>query len=421
MPKEEPVASADVQSDNSASETRHKRRQSAGPGLAKFGAFLGGFARAGGVSGIGGLGGYSGLVNAVGNGIAAAAKVSYGDGPGSDAMMEIHKANYGEQAPEAEEPTPRPGHHRSGSSRPRPKPPQPEPDEPVVENTAPVNDKWAIVVGVSKFKDSSIPSLHYADKDARDFAKFLVDKQNFAPDHVRLLTNEKATQREIVNEIAGNFLPRVVKPNDLVLIYYSSHGSPAERDSGMENFLVCYDTDKTNLFGSAIDVQDLCRVIRERAYAPSGGKGTERILVIMDACHSGGGADGAKDADDGNFDAKNIRIGSGQLLVSSSSAAQKSWESKRYKNGVFTKNLMDALSSPSTDILKAVDTLKAGVAEEVQQDFGVKQTVQVNSGKWTGSKLVLAVKPAAPKPLPEHVKELLPPDSKSGGTNVAKH
>ena len=55
----------------------------------------------------------------------------------------------------------------------------------------PVADKWAVVVGVSEFADKAI-NLKYAAKDAADFRTFLVDKCHFAPDHVRLLTNEQA-------------------------------------------------------------------------------------------------------------------------------------------------------------------------------------------------------------------------------------
>src|ERR1700677_379736 len=48
----------------------------------------------------------------------------------------------------------------------------------------PIADKWALVIGVSKFQDPTIPQLRFAAKDAQDFANFLVKEQNFAPDHV---------------------------------------------------------------------------------------------------------------------------------------------------------------------------------------------------------------------------------------------
>ncbi len=72
----------------------------------------------------------------------------------------------------------------------------------------PIADKWAVVIGVSQFSDKSI-NLKYAAKYASDFRDFLVNKCNFAADHVRLLTNEKATKENILDLLGDSFLPRV--------------------------------------------------------------------------------------------------------------------------------------------------------------------------------------------------------------------
>jgi hypothetical protein len=40
----------------------------------------------------------------------------------------------------------------------------------------PVADKWALVVGISNFKDASI-NLKYAAKDATDFRNYLISKR----------------------------------------------------------------------------------------------------------------------------------------------------------------------------------------------------------------------------------------------------
>src|SRR3990167_6667139 len=90
----------------------------------------------------------------------------------------------------------------------------------------PVADKWALIIGISKFKDPTI-NLKYPAKDARDLYNFLVSEGNFAPDHVKLLLNEQATRGKILSELGDKWLPRVANPNDLVLIYISSHGSPS--------------------------------------------------------------------------------------------------------------------------------------------------------------------------------------------------
>src|SRR5687767_15034855 len=55
---------------------------------------------------------------------------------------------------------------------------------------SPVADKWALVVGVSRFKNASL-NLQWAAKDAEDFRNYLVSKGQFDPEHVKLLTNEQ--------------------------------------------------------------------------------------------------------------------------------------------------------------------------------------------------------------------------------------
>src|SRR5688572_14058055 len=38
-----------------------------------------------------------------------------------------------------------------------------------------IGDKWAVVIGVSRFADGRVPALKYPAKDAKDFADFLME------------------------------------------------------------------------------------------------------------------------------------------------------------------------------------------------------------------------------------------------------
>lgn len=272
----------------------------------------------------------------------------------------------------------------------------------------PVRDKWALVIGVSKFQDKTIPELRFAAKDAEDFSKFLVNNANFSKDHVRLITNESATQRRILDELGDKFLPRVVKPDDLVVIYFSSHGSPSRSDVRGKNFLIAHDSEKRNLYASGIEMQQLSDVIKDRVQS-------DRVLLVLDACHSGATTPGEKGGEsDANFNLQAIPLGSGQTVICSSKAEERSWESKRYENGVFTKRLMQALiqDGEQTTIDKAYSHLSKQVEDEVQQDQAAKQTPVFRS-TWKGNNLMLCTPAAAPEPLPEAVRSLLAPDTQS--------
>ncbi len=247
----------------------------------------------------------------------------------------------------------------------------------------PIKDKWALVIGISKFKDPSI-ALQYASKDAKDFAKFLTTEENFRPDHVRVLTDEKATRENILSTIGDKWLPRVANPDDLVVIFISSHGSPSEVDVKGANFLIAYNTDKNNLYATGIGMGELTKMIKDRCFS-------DRVVVFLDACHSGATETAGKGLFRiGNFDAESVAQGCGQLVVCSSLPKETSWESKRYANGVFTHCLMESLrkNGVNTKLKEAFETLKDKVQEEVIRDRGVAQSPLLKT-KWDGDDLVV--------------------------------
>lgn len=256
----------------------------------------------------------------------------------------------------------------------------------------PIKDKWAVVIGIDNFADRSIPPLHFSSKDAKDFAQFLTEKGNFAKDHVKVLVNEQATEKNVRDVVGDTWLPRQVQPDDLVLIFASSHGSPKELDVAKENFLVVYDSDPMKLFSSAIRLDDLSKTIKRRT-------GCDRVVLLLDACHSG-----AADTRDmlapkaKNFDINSL-AGEGQIIISSSDAEEISWESKRYQNGVFTRNLIDALQSAGqgTKVTQAYQNLKQKVEQEVKTDRNASQTPIMKS-LWKGTEVALCAVPTQPRP-----------------------
>lgn len=271
-------------------------------------------------------------------------------------------------------------------------------------SSTPVADKWAVVVGVSEFADKAI-NLKYAAKDAADFRAFLVDKCHFAPDHVRLLTNEQATKENVLDLLGDSFLPRVALPDDLVVIYFSSHGSASDLDLRGVNYLVAHDTAVDRLYSTGIDLQTLSNIVKTRIHC-------NRALIILDACHSGG----ASDTNDSkglvrtsNVDAAAIAQGTGRAVICSSSKTQSSWESKNYANGVFTKTLIDGFKAQGekTSLTDAFKYLKTNVEAQVAAERGILQTPVLEAGKWSGGELLLAVQPASPRPVPASVIETL--------------
>jgi tetratricopeptide (TPR) repeat protein len=278
-----------------------------------------------------------------------------------------------------------------------------------------IKDKWALVIGISKYQDSSI-NLHCSANDARDFANFLVKDAHFAPDHVRILTDEKATKRGIEEAFGDKWLPRVAGPDDLVVFYFSGHGSPAQADAAGINYLVAYDTDKNSLFSTGISLQAFTKTLKSRVQS-------DRILLVMDACHSGAATEAETGAKGlfrvNNFSVDEIVQGSGQFVICSSQPSQSSWESKKYPNGVFTHYLIEGLKSQQK-LGPACEYMKDKVQREVLADRGVLQDPVVGSN-WYGEDLVVSAKPANPVPgLPEDQAQAAPTATAADASKAAK-
>jgi tetratricopeptide (TPR) repeat protein len=266
-----------------------------------------------------------------------------------------------------------------------------------IKSNSLIGDKWAVVIGISQFADSEVPRLKYSAKDARDFADFLTDPNHgrFAKDHVKVLTNDAATKTNIMDSIGDSFLPHAVLPGDLVVIYLSTHGSPSGSDQYGVNYIIPYDAQVNKLYATGIEMRALLRMIKERVR-------TNRILLVLDTCYSGVGAEtGGKGLMRTNVDAKQVAQGIGSVVISSSSPNERAWESEKLKNSFFTRYLIDSLSDGdgTVPIDQAFDKMKSRVQADVLKDKGEVQT-PVMGGNFQGQKLVLGVPPATPHASP---------------------
>lgn len=293
---------------------------------------------------------------------------------------------------------------------------QPPQEAVVSSKSTPVKDKWALVIGVSKFsssKDHPNMDLKYAAKDAQDFYNYLTQHAKFPKDHVLLLLNERATRRNIMAAFGAKFLPAVVQPGDQVVIYVSTHGTPANKDPGKRNFIVAYDTEPDALYETGVNMDELYGRVKE-------GVKTDRALIVMDTCFSGAGIPGARGVDDvANFDAAQIAQGFGHLVVSSSAPNERSWESKVSENGVFTKYLIQNLQLSNGNLKHAFGKLTSDVQWEVQNAFNQPQHPKLG-GEWEGNDFNLCAEPTEHRSIlnPDLIRFIAPvssmpaPDSK---------
>jgi len=197
---------------------------------------------------------------------------------------------------------------------------------------------YAVIIGIKQFKDPKIPPLTISDKDASDFCKFLKEREGyFSKAHISLLLNEQAT-RANVSKALRHDLRRAGK-DDFVLIYLSGHGA-ADPALPNEYYFITYDTQMDNLFASAVMMND------QNLFK---GIDTERVLLVADACHSGGFSPGIQKSIAKETDKFFSLLGSiqGRVSVLSSKPDEKSYEEPRYGNSIFTHYLLKGLRGES--------------------------------------------------------------------------
>jgi hypothetical protein len=265
----------------------------------------------------------------------------------------------------------------------------------------PVREKWALVIGISKFQDTHVQRLNYPSKDAKDFASLLNDPKvgRFKPENVHLLIDADATTRKIKMEL--NWLARNAKPDDLVVVFLASHGSPRSRDIAGVNYIITSDTevgdpnkDPDSLFATALPMVDLSDIVRGRIQA-------RRTAIFLDTCHSGAAAGRATtgsafgDASASGEALDRIRQGVGRVIISSSGVTESSYENDEAQNGYFTYFLMKALrqSSGLDPINKIYDYVHIQVSQGVLTRFKLPQNPVLSLSDQSVD-VVLGAKPA---------------------------
>lgn len=201
-----------------------------------------------------------------------------------------------------------------------------------------IDKRWAVVVGVGDYTSEDIPDLEFAPSDARAVKEFLESDAAGPFDEVLYLENERATGAAM-REALFVFLQQA-DWDDLVVIYYAGHGAP---DPGRPDnlYLLPTDADLNSLAATGFPMWDVKTALRRQIAA-------ERVLVIADACHSAGTADGDVV---GGGEANQIAGGfqglftpSRRLMMTAADTNEFSLEDERWGgHGVFTHFLLEGL------------------------------------------------------------------------------
>jgi hypothetical protein len=234
---------------------------------------------------------------------------------------------------------------------------------------------WAVVIGINDYPQ--LPKLKYAVNDAREFHRFLTEKNRVPAENITLLINDQASLKNLRSTL-GTRLKNAAGQDDMVIIFFAGHGA-TERDAmsadgdGLEKYLLPWETDPADLYSTAMPMREIAHIF--------GRIRSDRLIFIADSCYSG--ASGGRtisvtgtraNITDGFLE--RISGGRGKVIITASAANEVSVEKDDLQHGVFTYYLLEGLrgaADADRDGTVTVDEAYRYVSEKVPRATGQEQ------------------------------------------------
>jgi WD40 repeat protein len=225
---------------------------------------------------------------------------------------------------------------------------------------------YVLAIGITNYKDQKY-NLTFAAKDASDLVK-AIDKQKtkaFSDVIPNILIDDNATRSGIRNGFA--WLDEIVGPNDIGLIFLAGHGLDG-RDR--QFFYLPYEADVEQLSSTAISSKELLVALEKI-------KGS--TLLFIDTCHAGDvfGRIKKPSMDVIGLVSELSQPSNGVIVYAAATGNQIALETPIWKNGAFTKAVVEALEGQPEHLKHGYVTntmLEAYVEERVKDLTANHQT-----------------------------------------------
>ena len=189
---------------------------------------------------------------------------------------------------------------------------------------------YAVIIGIGKYKDPTIPTLKYTHVDANDLYDVLINPRRIGiqKENIKLLLNEDATLQNIKSTV-GTWLLRKADEDSTVIIFFSGHGGVEPDTSGLPaKYLLPWDAWRDDLYATAISSRDFEGLLQRIK--------SNRLVIFLDACHSGGviSREGTKDVVTIENLCADLAAGSGRAIIAASQGSQQSFEDEKLGHGI---------------------------------------------------------------------------------------
>jgi WD40 repeat protein len=192
---------------------------------------------------------------------------------------------------------------------------------------------YVLAIGVSQYADPGM-QLHYAAKDAHDFAATLQRQKGglYRDVQVKLLTDDKANRDDVLDGL--EWIRTETTSKDVAMVLLSGHGV---NDRSGKYYFLPHDANIERLLRTGVSMEDIKTTIDSIA---------GKTLFFIDTCHSGNVLGGRKgeQADINGLVNELASAENGAVVFAASTGTQYSIEDPAWSNGAFTKALVEGLS-----------------------------------------------------------------------------
>ncbi len=125
-----------------------------------------------------------------------------------------------------------------------------------------IRDKWAVMIGLTKYQDAKIPPVPSTTPNLAVFSKALKDPNagRFADDHITTLFDVQATKKYAEYLLTEGWLIKKALPNDLILVYVCGRASFTLNDA----ILCTYETTAASPIATGLSLNELLTEIHRR-------------------------------------------------------------------------------------------------------------------------------------------------------------
>jgi len=229
-------------------------------------------------------------------------------------------------------------------------------------------EDFAVVIGISNYREKIIPSVKYAKRDAEIMAGYLENVVGIPKTNIKLLIDGASTKSDL-EAYLEDWLKRRVKQNSTVFVYYAGHGAPDTE--GKEAHLVPYE-------GHPDYPSKLYSL--KRMYESLNKLPAKDVIVMLDSCFSG--AEGRSVTKTGArplvMSIENPILAGGKIMVLAAAAgSQISSDYDKVQHGLFTYYLLRGMRGEA-DVNKDGIVSLGELYEYTRTNVSEKASIELN-------------------------------------------